>query len=83
MKCSRSFKLILVVVTINLCVSTARAQASADSDPRAFLEKARASMVVITVENESGQPVATSKGEVIGIAADSLAGPSPGVVMLR
>ena len=66
MKYSRSFQLILVVATINLCVSTARAQASADSDSRAFLEKARASMVVITVENESGQTVATGAGFFIG-----------------
>lgn len=61
------FKLIFVVVTINLCAaSTAHAQVPVDSDPRIFLEKARASMVLITGENESGQPITPGAGFVIG-----------------
>ena len=61
------FKLIFVVVTINVCAAwSAHAQTPADSDPRIFLEKARASMVVITGDNESGQPMTPGAGFFIG-----------------
>lgn len=55
---------------------TAHAEAAGDSDtnPRAFVEKARASMVVITGEDKAGQPIALGAGFVIGnnlIATDT------------
>ncbi|MEK6304376.1 MAG: TonB family protein [Acidobacteriota bacterium] len=58
-------KFIVAAVITNLCPLVARpAQSSGDSDtpPREFLEKARASIVVLTGENKDGQPIAPGLG---------------------
>ncbi|HSB08343.1 MAG TPA: TonB family protein [Blastocatellia bacterium] len=67
MRYSVRLKFVFTVVMLALSIAaTARAQNPPDSDPRAFLEKARASMVVITAEKASGEPMAPGVGFFVG-----------------
>ncbi|SRR6266404_273874 len=78
MTCSSfRLKIIAAAIIVNVCpLVVAAAQTSRDSDtsPRAILEKARASIVVLTGEDKAGLPVAPGLGFWIGsnlIATDN------------
>ena len=55
--------IIFTAMAVSLCAShAASTQTLVDPDPRAFIEKVRASIVVITGEDSAGQPVTSGFG---------------------